>query len=162
MEIRNYDVKDEQQVIQYIAEFRIELSKLKTLEVKPDLVSAKEELHAYLDKEFPIFVATDARTISGYLICRVDEDVVWAESLYVAPTYRRKGIASKLHTKAESLAKSLGGDTVYHWINPNNDAIIAFLMKKGYRILNLIEIRGPWKGEVLSSKMQVGSHDFDF
>jgi len=162
MKIRDYDFKDEQQVIQLIAEFRVELSQLKSLDVKPNLVSAKEELREYLSKEFPVFVAADAGTISGYLICRVDEDVVWTESLYVAPAYRRKGIASKLHVKAESLAKSLGGDTVYYWIHPNNDAIITFLRKHGCSVLNLIEMRAPWKGEVLSGKMRVGAHEFDY
>ncbi|OLS19979.1 MAG: hypothetical protein ThorAB25_28850 [Candidatus Thorarchaeota archaeon AB_25] len=162
MKIREYDFKDEQQVIQYIAEFRVELSQLKSLDVKLDLVSAKEELHDYLRKEFPVFVASDAGTIVGYLISRVDEDVVWAESLFVAPVYRRKGIASKLHAKAESLARSLDGDTVYYWIHPNNDAIITFLRKQGYNVLNLIEIRGPWKGEVVSGKMHVGAHEFNY
>lgn len=162
MEIRKYNIKDDQQVIQLIAEFRVELSKLKALDVKLDLVSAKEELHEYRRKEYPMFVAADTGTISGYLICRVDEDVVWAESLYVAPAFRRKGIASNLHAKAESLAKRLGGDTVYYWIHPNNDAIITFLRKHGYSVLNLIEIRGRWKGEVLSGKMQVGTHEFDY
>ena len=162
MKIRDYDFEDEQQVIQYISEFRVELSQLKSRDVKLDLVSAKEELHEYLRKEFPIFVAADAGTISGYLICRVDEDVVWTESLFVAPAYRHKGIASKLHAKAESLAMSLGGDTVYYWIHPNNDAIITFLRKHGYSVLNLIEIRGPWKGEVLSGKVHVGTHEFDY
>lgn len=162
MKIRDYDFKDEQQVIQLIAEFRVELSKLKSIDVKLDLVSAKQELHDYRRKEFPIFIAADAGTIFGYLICRTDEDVVWAESLFVAPAYRRKGIASKLFAKAENLAKSLGGDTVYNWIHPNNDVIIKFLRKQGHSILNLIEIRGPWKGEVLSGKMQVGAHEFDY
>ena len=162
MKIRDYELKDEQQVMQLIAELRVELSQLKSLDVKLDLVSAKEELHEYLSKEFPVFVASDAGIISGYLICRVDEDVVWTESLYVAPVYRRKGIASKLHTKAESLAKSLGGDTVYYWIHPNNDAIITFLRKHGCSVLNLIEIRAPWKGEALSGKMRVGAHEFDY
>ena len=162
MKIRNYDIKDDQQVIQLIAEFRVELSKLKSLDMKLDLVSAKEELHEHLRKKFPIFVAADAGTIVGYLICRVDEDVVWAESLFVAPAYRRKSIASKLHAKAESLARGLGGDTVYYWIHPNNGTIITFLRKHGYNVLNLIEIRGPWKGEVASGKMHVGAHEFDY
>jgi GNAT superfamily N-acetyltransferase len=114
MKVREYDFKDELQVIQLIAEFRVEMAQLKAHDVKLDLVSAKEELHEYLRKRFPIFVAADAGTIAGHLICRVDEDVVWTESLYVSPTFRHKGIASELHTKAESLSKSLGGDTVYY------------------------------------------------
>ena len=162
MQIRDYDFKDELHVIQLVAEFRVELSKLKSLEVKLDLVSAKEELHEYLSKKFPIFIAVNAGTISGYLICRVDEDVVWAESLFVSPDYRRKGIASKLYARAESLAKSLGGNTVYNWIHPNNDVIIKFLRKHGYSVLNLVEIRRPRKGEILSGKMHVGAHEFDY
>jgi ribosomal protein S18 acetylase RimI-like enzyme len=162
MAIRDYNNQDEQQLVQLIAEFRVELSRLKSVDTIQDLISAKEELQDYLREEFPIFVAVEKGRIVGYLVCRIDDDVVWTESIYVSPDYRRKGIASNLHFKAVSLSTQLGGASVFYWVHPNNDSIIAFLRKNGYSVLNLIEIRGPWKGEELSNKIRVGVHEFDY
>jgi len=40
--------------------------------------------------------------------------------------------------------------------------MIEFLRKNGYSVLNLIELRKPYSGEVLSRKIQVGEHEFDY
>ena len=98
----------------------------------------------------------------GYLVCRVEDTVIWAEQLYVSPNARRQGIASALYSKAEELAEELGGETTFNWVHPNNDIIIAFLKKRGYSVLNLIEIRRPWKNEASTKKITVGKHDFDY
>ena len=92
----------------------------------------------------------------------MEEDIVWAESLYVLSEYRRRGIASLLFNKAEKLAEKLGGDTVYNWIHPNNDKIIKFLKKRGYDVLNLIEIRKPRQGEINNQKIKVDKHEFNY
>ncbi len=161
--VRKYELNDEHQVVQLIAEFRLALNALKQSGVLPNNDSARQELHEYLDKGFPIFVAEDDKNkVLGHMVCRVDEDVVWAESLYVPPRARWRGIGSLLCSEAERLAESLGGDTVYNWINPNNSAIIPFLRKRGYNVLNLVEIRRPRKGERLTTKVQVGEYEFDY
>ena len=64
--------------------------------------------------------------------------------------------------EVEKLAESLGGDTAFNWVHPNNDSIIAFLKKLGYSVLNLIEVRKPWKNETPFQKITVGKHDFDY
>jgi hypothetical protein len=46
--------------------------------------------------------------------------------------------------------------------HPNNHVVISLLEKRGYKVLNLIEIRGPRKGERLGSRIQVGAHKFDY
>ncbi len=115
---------------------------------------AKEELQDYIDNKYPIFIVKDKENkVVGYLVCKVEEDIVWAESLYVLPEYRRRGgIASLLFNEAEKLAEKLGSDTVYNWVHPNNDRIIKFLEKRGYDVLNLIEIRKSWKDEINNQK----------
>ena len=40
--------------------------------------------------------------------------------------------------------------------------MIAFLRKRGYTVLNLIEIRKPYQGEKLAQVIQVGEHEFDY
>ncbi|MFW9908778.1 MAG: GNAT family N-acetyltransferase [Candidatus Thorarchaeota archaeon] len=160
--IRRYKESDKQEVVEMIASLRVFLAKLKSTERDPDLEAANEELQSYLGKEFPVFVAESANGLAGYLVCKIDDDVVWAESIFVRPEYRRKGIASSLYVKAERLAQELGGDTVFNWVHPNNNVSISFLKKRGYTVLNLIEVRKPWKEEKLVTKVQVGDIEFDY
>ncbi len=162
MKIRTFSSKDQSQVVQCIAEFRVEIALLKNKTTTLDMKAAEIELEEYLGHGYPIFVAEVRAHISGYAICKVDDTVVWAEHLYVVPEFRRQGLASVLYSEVEKLAENLGGNTAYNWVHPNNDIIIAFLKKRGYSVLNLIEIRKPWKGETPTQKIPVGSHEFDY
>ncbi len=160
--IRRYQESDRQEVIKMIASLRVFLAKLKSTERDLDLEAADDELQSYLGKDFPVFVAESPDGITGYLVCKIDDDVVWAESIFIRPEYRRQGIASSLYIEAERLAQELGGDTVFNWVHPNNKVSISFLKKRGYTVLNLIEVRKPWKGEVLTTKIHVGENEFDY
>ncbi len=161
--IRTFQEKDKEAVIELIANFRVELARLKGIEKEQNLDMAKEELRDYIDNKYPIFIAEDkGNIIVGYLVCKVERDIVWAESFYVLPEYRRRGIASLLFNEAEKVAEKLGGDTVYNWVHPNNDGIIKFLDKRGYNVLNLIEVRKPWKGEINNQKIKVDKHEFRY
>lgn len=145
-----------------IAAFRAELARLRGCERAPDLDAARKELEQYWSKGFPIFVAELEGRLVGYLVCRVDGNVVWAESLYVVPAYRRRGIGSALYSRAEELAEELGGSPPYNWVHPNNGVIIRFLERRGYRVLNLIELRRPLPGERPQARIRVGKHEFDY
>ena len=130
--------------------------------MEPDLDSAAGELADYLEKDFPIYVAeAGSGKLVGYLVCRVEADVAWAESLYVLPEYRRQGIGSGLYARAEELAEKMGRETLYNWVDPTNDRIIRFLGKRGYNVLNLIELRRPGPDENLKSVIRVGDHEYD-
>lgn len=39
--------------------------------------------------------------------------------------------------------------------------MIEFLRKRGYTVLNLIEIRKPYKDEKLTQTIMAGEHEFD-
>ena len=60
------------------------------------------------------------------------------------------------------MAASYGEDTVYNFVHPNNDGVIAFLRSMGYSVLNLIEVRKPYAGEELTTEIRVGEHTFDY
>ncbi|MFW9894896.1 MAG: GNAT family N-acetyltransferase, partial [Candidatus Thorarchaeota archaeon] len=155
--IRFQTENDKEQLISLIGNFRVSLGKLKGIERELDLRSAQEELEYYHQKEFPIFVAeNDDNRLIGYHVCRVEENVVWSESLFVVPDERRKGIGSALYEQGEILVKELGGDTLYNWVHPNNDISVQFLKKRGYDVLNLIEIRRKRSDEELTQKITVG------
>lgn len=163
MLIRPAKPLDQEKLPTLIARFRVELAALHRANIALDLEAAKAEAAEYQQKGFPIYVAENqAGDLTVYLVCRVDGDVVWAESLYVLPEFRRQGIASALYAEAEKLTQALGGDTLYNWVHPNNDPIIQFLQRRGYDVLNLIELRRPRSGENPKRVIQVGNHNFNY
>ncbi|MBZ9689884.1 GNAT family N-acetyltransferase [Clostridium estertheticum] len=163
MIIRLAKVDDKEKIYRLIAQFRIELKQLKGITSTPKIDQAKEEFKEYIEAKFPIFVAEDnSKELLGYLVCRIDNSVVWVESLFVSNSARKNGIASKLYKKAENIAKELGSTTVFNWVHPNNDKMITFLSKMGYNVLNLIEIRKPWENEILNQKISVGNHEYKY
>ena len=145
-----------------VALFRVELRSYKGIVSKPNIEAGREEMEEYLVAKFPVYAAVVDGEYAGYVVCRVDDGVVWVESLFVGEEYRRCGIASALHSKAEELAASYGDNTVYNYVHPNNHRMIAFLRQRGYTVLNLIEIRKAYPGETLTQKIPVGEHEFDY
>jgi GNAT superfamily N-acetyltransferase len=161
--IKSYKHTHKQQLIQLLAQNRIDLAELKNREKNLDLKAASEELDYYIKKNFPIFVALDkAEKMIGFTVCRVDEDVVWNELLYVIPEERKKGVGSGLFLKAEEFALSLGQNTMYNWVHPNNHRSIPFLKKHGYDVLNLIEVRKKLPDEKLSKKFKIGDYEYKY
>lgn len=145
-----------------VALFRVELRSYKGIQSKPNLEAGREEMEEYLASKFPVYAAVVDGEYAGYEVCRVDDGVVWVESIFVGEAYRRCGVASALYDKAEKLAASYGDSTVYNYVHPNNHRIISFLRKRGYTVLNLIEIRKAYPGETLTQKIPVGKHEFDY
>ena len=142
--------------------FRAELRSYKGIVSKPDIEAGREEIREYLSARFPVFAALVNDEYAGYVVCRVDSEVVWVESIFVKDEYRRHGVAAALHSRAEEIAASYGDDTVYNYVHPNNHRMIEFLRKRGYTVLNLIEIRKPYKDEKLTQTIAVGKHEFDY
>lgn len=147
---------------QMVALFRVELRSYKGIVSKPNIDAGREEMEEYLAAAFPVFVAIVDGEYAGYVVCRADSEVVWVESIFIKEQYRRQGVASALHSKAEEIAASYGEDTVYNYVHPNNHRMIAFLRKRGYTVLNLIEIRKPYNGENLTQTITVEEHEFDY
>ena len=145
-----------------VALFRVELRSYKGIATRPNVEAGREEMDEYLVAGFPVFAALVDGEYAGYVVCRVDSKVVWVESIFVKEEYRRKGIASALHSKAEEIAASYGEETVYNYVHPNNHRMIKFLRKRGYTVLNLIEIRKPYEGEKRNQIIRVGEHEFDY
>ena len=159
-EVKLNDINDE--LADMVALFRVELRSYKGIVSTPNIEAGKEEMDEYLLADFPVFVASVDEDYAGYMVCRIQDDVVWVESIFVKEKYRRLGVATALHDKAEKLAETHGNETVYNYVHPNNHRMIEFLRKRGYTVLNLIEIRKPYKGEKLKQTITVGEHEFDY
>lgn len=162
LKIRSAQTGDEPGLVQLMAEFRVSQAELHGKACPTDIISAQEELFEFARRGFPIYVAEDELScLVGVLVCRVDGEVVWVEALYIAPGFRRRGVGSALFAQAERLAQELGSDFPYNWVDPENTKIIRFLQKRGYNVLNLIELRRARPGEALTQKINVGAHAFD-
>ena len=161
MKVIKYEDKYFNDVTNLLANFRVTLRSFKGENTSPDVEDAKDELKQYLDEKFPLFIAINNDKAVGYVLLRV-QGVVWVEHIFVSEEYRKKGIGSMLYEKAEEYSTNLGGDTMFNYVHPNNDRMINFLKSKGYSVLNLIEIRKPFKGEKTKTKIEIGNNKFDY
>ena len=159
-EVKLNDINDE--LAEMVALFRAELRSYKGIASTPNLEAGKEEMEEYLLAKFPVFVALLDEDYAGYMVCRIQDDVVWVESIFVKEKYRCLGVATALHDEAEKLAEAYGNETVYNYVHPNHHRMIDFLRKRGYTVLNLIEIRKPYQDEKLTQTITVGEHKFDY
>ena len=162
--IRKYQESDRKNLIPLISDFRLNLAEFKEIkQIQPNFKKAEEELDDYLEKNYPIFIAVDSlNKILGYMVCRIIDNVIWVESLYVTPNNRRSGVGSALYAEAELLGEQHQSDTLYNWIHPNNEVIVKFLQKKGYSVLNLIELRKKHPNEKINKKIRVNNYEFDY
>ena len=162
MEIIRIDETTSEKVIPLIADFRVTLQSYKGIQAEPNPEWAREEILEFLDRRYPVFAAEEGGEYVGYMVCRIEEPCLWVEHIFVKDEHRRKGAASMLFTKAEEIACSMGDDTVYNFVHPNNEKMIAFLRSKGYTVLNMIEIRKPYGGEKLTTTIHVNANSFDY
>ena len=145
-----------------VAAFRTQLRSYKGIKSQPNIEAGKEEIIEFLESGFPIYAIENNGTLTGYIVCRIDEPCLWVEHIFVREEYRRKGIATMLFEKAEEIAASMGEETIYNYVHPNNENMIQFLRSKGYTVLNMIEIRKPYNNEKLTTTIQVGNETFDY
>ena len=145
-----------------VAEFRVVLNGYRGIVSAPKIEAAREEIVEFLDAGMPVFAVEADGELAGYTVCRIDEPCLWVEHLYVRDEYRRRGVATLLFEKAEELAHAMGEDTVFNFVHPNNRGMIDFLRAKGYTVLNMIEVRKPYKGERLTTVIPVGDAVFDY
>ena len=162
MELIRICTEDVDRIAPLVAAFRIQLKSYKGIRSQLNVEAGKEEILDFLNSDFPVFAVEDNDVLVGYIVCRIDEPCLWVEHIFVKEDCRRRGIATMLFHKAEEIAASMGEDTVYNFVHPNNDNMIQFLRSKGYTVLNLIEIRKPYEGEKLTSTIHVEKEAFDY
>ncbi len=162
MNIVKIDETSAEKVVPLIAAFRVTLLLYKGISAEPDYEWAKEEVLEFLGKGYPIYAIEQNDEFAGYIVCRIEEPCLWVEHIFVSNQYRRRGVASMLFGKAEEIAESMGDDTVYNFVHPNNEGMISFLRSKGYTVLNMLEIRKPYKGEKLVTTVHVNEEIFDY
>ena len=162
MNLVRIEKNDADRLSPLVAGFRVTLNGYRGIVSQPQVEAAREEIKEFLDADFPIFAVEDGGELAGYMVCRMDAPCLWVEHLYVREEYRRRGVATLLFEKAEEIVRSMGEDTVFNFVHPNNLGMIGFLRSKGYTVLNMIEIRKPYPGEQLKTTIPVGDAVFDY
>ncbi len=162
MELLRISMNDAEGIAPLAAAFRAQLKAYKGIQSPPDTEAGKEEISEFLEAGFPVYAVKDDDVFAGYIVCRIDAPCLWVEHIFVREDYRRKGIATMLFSKAEEIAASMGEDTVYNFVHPNNEGMIQFLRAKGYTVLNMLEIRKPYKWETLTTTIHVEKEAFDY
>ena len=162
MKIVSIDRTKTDRIAPLVADFRTVLLSYRNIDSLPDIAAATDEVLEFLEHGYPFFAMEDDGEYIGYIICRTEGSCVWVEHLFVKEEWRRKGVASALFGKAEEIAVSLGEETVFNFVHPNNGRMIGFLRSKGYTVLNMIEVRKPYEGERLSTVINVGDNGFDY
>ncbi|MBO4825390.1 MAG: GNAT family N-acetyltransferase [Lachnospiraceae bacterium] len=162
MKLIRINEQDADKLAPLVAQFRVSLLSNLKIAAEPNEKAAREEIAEFLQAEYPIFAAEDGEEYAGYVVCKVVEECTWIEQIYVRGDYRRRGVATMLFEKAEEVAHSLGEETVFNYVHPNNQGMLDFLRDKGYTVLNMIEIRKPYKGEKLTTTINVGDNTFDY
>jgi len=161
--IRPMKESDRDMLVPLLAHFRVTLSRFHGRPLPTNFAEADRELLGYQEPGYKIFIAeNDEEFPVAFLVCRIEDDVVWADSLFVLPDYRRQGVGSALYQQAQALAEEVGGETVYNWVHPNNERMIGFLRRHGYRVLNMIEIRKTTSNDEEMSQVKVGLNSFDY
>ena len=162
MKLIRIDTENAERLAPLTADFRVTLDGYRGIVSQPRVEAAREEIMEFLNAGFPVFAVEDGGALAGYMVCRIDEPCLWVEHLFVRDDYRRRGVGTLLFEKAEELARAMGEDTVFNFVHPNNRGMIDFLRAKGYTVLNMIEIRKPYKGEQLTTTIPVGDAVFDY
>ena len=77
----------DQALAEMVALFRVELRSYKGIVSRPNVDTGREEMEEYLAAGFPVFAALVDGQYAGYVVCRVDSEVVWVESIFVKEEY---------------------------------------------------------------------------
>ncbi|MFC5631769.1 MULTISPECIES: GNAT family N-acetyltransferase [Streptococcus] len=160
--VRALTIDDKIQAAALLAAFRSTLRSFKNRQVALDLEEGAEEFTFFLDEKYPMYGAFIEQVLIGYVVCKVEGSLVWIEQLFVSEAFRRQGGAAVLFEKANQLSQSVGGETLFQYVHPNNHEMLSFLRSQGYTVLNLIEVRKPYQGEQLTQTIYVDDEPFDY
>jgi ribosomal protein S18 acetylase RimI-like enzyme len=154
MIFRSLKPDDSKALMSLFKDFHNEISRLrgKTQMCSPD--EARQELDYFNRSPFTLYVAEEDE-LAGYAVFKIYDNTVWVEQLYVRPEYRRQGVGRQFLVIGEALADNYGQETVYFWVHPDNTAMLQFLKKTGYDVLNLVEIRRQREAESCCHTVQL-------
>ena len=148
-------LSDHEALSNLICAFRAEISRMRGYEASSSQEEAKREVKEELSQERFIIYVAEEESLCGYAVFKDEDRTVWMEQLYVAPDFRRQGIARQFLAVGEALAESRGQETLYFWVHPDNRGMLSFLRSTGYDVLNLIEVRRKRNRETCPDEVRI-------
>ena len=146
--------------LQLVFEMKIIMNRLNGSEKIVMMSEAMNEAEGYFTENRSVFVYKIKNKMVGYSVLKIEDQVCWLDWLYVDPYYHGKGIASKLFDHPEEFARKLGNEQLYVWVHPDNHRMLKFLKKKGYDVLNLIEVKK--EKHDFKEKIQILENEFRY
>ncbi len=88
-----------------------------------------------------VFVAEDKGKLIGFARLQFWDGAYFIREGYVAQSWRRKGVGSKLLSSCEDLMRKKGETSIYLTVEPKHHRALRFLIHNGYDTLNMLELR---------------------
>jgi GNAT superfamily N-acetyltransferase len=130
-----------QKFVKLVLEMRMIMDSLNKTDIKFPHDDAELEAKSCFSENRQVFGIYYDEELVGYSVLKTEDCVCWLDWIYVKPEFRGTNAASKLFDYSEKVAKEIGSDQLYIWVHPDNRPMLKFLKKKGYDVLNLIEVK---------------------
>ena len=127
--------------IDLVRQFQARLRELNNNPAQPTAEEARAEAAGYFGANRVVFgLELDGKLI-GFSALKTEDGVYWLDWLFVDPAHRGFENASYLFDETERHVLARGEEQMYIWVHPDNHAMLKFLKKKGYDVLNLVEVK---------------------
>lgn len=91
------------------------------------------------EEQYTYFLAFDEDVCFGYCGIRVDQERLFLSKLYVAKTYRGKGLSSKLFQKAKEFAHEQHCISIYLTCNKYNQHSLDVYKHHGFQCIDSVQ-----------------------
>ena len=141
--VREYDVKDFPALCNLVAEFFSHHRRLNGRGPLPPDEAATLIPRDMLQESSYLLVAepTQGGNIVGFCRIELHEGAYFLRELGVASSWRIRGVGTELLREAEAYIKSKGETNLYLSVVPRNIDAIRFFVRRGYDVINTIELR---------------------
>lgn len=127
--------------VKLVHEMRTVMNHLNKMDKQISVDDTELEAKSYFSENRQVFGIYQNEELIGYSVLKTEEQVCWLDWIFVKPEHRGTNAASDLFDYSEKVAVALGSDQLYIWVHPDNHPMLKFLKKKGYDVLNLIEVK---------------------
>ncbi len=155
VKIREYDVHDFVNLTSLVAEFFSIHRRLNGRGPMPPEEAATIIPQEMLQEASQILVAerADGKGIVGFCRIELHEGAYFLREIGVTENWRIRGVGTALLRAAEDHIKSAGETNLYLSVVPRNIDAVRFFVRRGYDIINTIELRTKVQEEKIQRKV---------
>ncbi len=152
--IRAYDVKDFVSLTNLVAEFFTYHLQLNGRGPLPPEEAATIIPQDMLQESSHILVAetTEGKTVVGFCRVELHEGAYFLRELGVTENWQIRGVGTALLRAAEDYIREAGETNLYLSVVPRNINAVRFFVRRGYDILNTMELRTTVAEEKITRK----------